>query len=124
VIDFQNGSVFKLQQRDVEQFAAELEPLTVQGEHLVAAFQGVRDYVVFTDKRLIAVNVQGITGKKRDYTTLPYSKMQAFSVETAGTFDLDAELEMWFSGLGRVRLEFKGRVDIRYLGQLLAHYVL
>lgn len=124
MIDFQNGTVFKLQSRPVEQFAAELAPLLVQGENLVAAFQGVRDYVVFTDKRLVAVNVQGLTGKKRDYTTLPYSKIQAFSVETAGTFDLDAELEMWFSGLGKVRLEFKGQVDIRYIGQMLAHYVL
>jgi hypothetical protein len=124
VIDFQNGTVFKLQSRPVEQFVAELAPLLVQGENLVAAFQGVRDYVVFTDKRLIAVNVQGLTGKKRDYTTLPYSKIQIFSVETAGTFDLDAELEMWFSGLGKVRLEFKGQVDIRYIGQMLAHHVL
>jgi len=80
--------------------------------------------VVFTDKRLIAVNIQGMTGKKRDYTSLPYNKIQAFSVETAGQLDLDAELEMWFSGLGKVRLEFKGRVDIRYIGQMLAHYVL
>jgi hypothetical protein len=124
MIDFVNGSVFKLQPIHVEEIGGELAPLLVQGENLVAAFKGVRDFVVFTDKRLIAVNVQGMTGKKRDYTSLPYSKIQAFSVETAGTFDLDAELEMWFSGLGKVRLEFKGRVDIRYIGQLLAHYVL
>lgn len=124
MIDFQNGSVFKLQPRSVEQFTGELAPLLVSGEVLVAAFQGVRDYVVFTDKRLIAVNVQGLTGKKRDYTSLPYSKIQAFSVETAGRFDLDAELELWFSGLGRVRLEFKGQVDIRQIGQMIAHYAL
>ena len=124
MIDFQNGAVFKLQSRPVEQFAAELAPLIVQGESLLAAFQGARDYIVFTDKRLIAVNVQGVTGKKRDYTTLPFSKIQAFSIETAGTFDLDAELEMWVSGLGKVRLEFRGQVDIRYIGQLLAHHLL
>jgi hypothetical protein len=65
-----------------------------------------------------------MTGKKRDYTSLPFSKVQAFSVETAGTFDLDAELDLWFSGLGKVRLEFKGRVDIRQIGQTIATYVL
>lgn len=124
MIDFQNGSVFKLAPQPVERYEAELSPLLVDGEKLVAAFKGSRDYAVFTDKRLIAVNVQGITGKKRDYTSLPYSKVQAFSVETAGQFDLDAELEIWFSGLGKVRLEFKGTVDIRELGQLLGHYVL
>lgn len=75
---------------------------------MISCFKAVRDFVVFTDKRLVAVNVQGITGKKRDFTSLPYSKIQAFSIETAGTFDLDAELDLWFSGLGKVRLEFKG----------------
>jgi hypothetical protein len=90
----------------------------------VSSFKGVRDFVVFTNKRLIAVNVQGMTGKKRDYTSLPYSKVQAFSIETAGTFDLDAELDLWFSGLGKVRLEFKGSADIRQLGHMIANYVL
>jgi hypothetical protein len=65
-----------------------------------------------------------MTGKKKDFTSLPYSKVQAFSIETAGTFDLDAELSLWFSGLGLVRLEFKGRADIRQLSQMIAAYVL
>ncbi|PWU45308.1 cytoplasmic protein [Micromonospora globispora] len=91
---------------------------------MVSCFKAVRDFVVFTDKRLIAVNVQGITGKKRDFTSLPYSKIQAFSIETAGTFDIDAELDLWFSGLGKVRLEFKGGSDIRQLGHMVASYVL
>ncbi len=98
--------------------------LLVPGEQIQQAFKAMRDYVVFTDKRLIAVNVQGITDKKKDFTSLPYSKVQAFSVETAGTLDLDAELDLWFSGLGKLRLEFKGRADIRRLGQLIAGYVL
>jgi hypothetical protein len=55
---------------------------------------------------------------------LPYSKIQAFSIETAGSFDLDAELDLWFSGLGKVRLEFKGTSDIRQLGHMIATYVL
>lgn len=66
------------------------------------AFKGIRDYIVLTSKRIIAVNVQGMTGKKENYTSLSFSKVQALSLETAGEFDLDAELELWFSGLGRV----------------------
>ncbi|GHD06187.1 PH domain-containing protein [Zhihengliuella salsuginis] len=58
------------------------------------AFRGIRDFVALTVKRIIAVNVQGIAGKMRDYTSLPYTKIQSFSVETAGTFDLDAELDL------------------------------
>lgn len=124
MIDFNNSSVFKLNPCNPGDVAGEIIPLFVQGEELLAAFKGVRDYVVFTNKRLIAVNIQGITGKKRDYTSLPYSKIQAFSVETSGTFDLDSELDLWFSGLGKVRLEFKGNADVRALSQLIASFVL
>ena len=124
MIDFANGSVFKLKQCDPQEIAPAVAPLLIQDEHGVAAFKAMRDFVVFTNKRLIAVNVQGMSGKKRDFTSLPYAKIQAFSIETAGTFDLDAELDLWFSGLGKVRLEFKGNADIRQLGQMIATYTL
>ncbi|MEU2612103.1 PH domain-containing protein [Micromonospora sp. NPDC007271] len=124
MIDFSNGSVFKLNPARPEDIMPLVAPLMIPQERLVSCYKAVRDFVVFTDKRLIAVNVQGITGKKRDFTSLPYSKIQAFSIETAGTFDLDAELDLWFSGLGKVRLEFKGGSDILQLGQLVATYVL
>jgi hypothetical protein len=124
VIDFANGSVFKLSPADPNEYGPQVAPLLIPNERLVAAFRSVRDFVVFTDKRLIACNIQGITGKKRDFTSLPYSKIQAFSVETAGTFDLDAELDLWFSGLGKVHLEFKGRANIVQIGQMIGGYVL
>lgn len=124
MIDFSNGSVFKLSAgKDADGREAVLG-LLVPGEQVTGYFKAVRDSVVFTDKRIIAINVQGLTGKKKDYTSLPFSKVQAFSIETAGSFDLDAELELWFSGLGKVRLEFKGEVDIRGIGQTIAGYVL
>ncbi|WP_369252522.1 PH domain-containing protein [Geodermatophilus amargosae] len=124
MIDFSSGSVFKLSQCNPQDVAGDVAPLLIPGEQLHFAFRTVQDFVVFTDKRPIAVNVQGMTGRKKDFTSLPYGKIQAFSVETAGTFDLDAELDLWFSGLGKVRLEFKGNSDIRQLGQLIATYVL
>jgi hypothetical protein len=124
MIDFENGSVFKLSLSDVESIRPSIEPILVDGEDIISSFKTARDFVAFTNKRLIAVNVQGVTGKKQDFTSLPYSKIQAFSIETAGTFDLDAELELWFSGLGTVRLEFKGKTDIRQLAQVIATYTL
>ncbi|GAA4022766.1 PH domain-containing protein [Allokutzneria multivorans] len=124
MIDFQKASVFKLSPCRVEDVLGSISPLIIPGEEVVAAFKSVRDFVAFTTKRLIAVNVQGITGKKRDFTSLPYAKVQAFSVESAGTFDLDAELELWFSGLGKVRLEFKGSSDVTELSRMIAHYAL
>lgn len=124
MMDFTNGSFVKLSPVDPAEVGDGVASLLVPGEQLLQAYKAMRDYVVFTDKRLIAVNVQGMTGKKKDFTSLPYSKIQAFSVETAGTFDLDAELDLWFSGLGKVRLEFKGKADIRQLGQLIASHAL
>lgn len=124
MIDFSNAVVFKLREVDNEGMAERVLPLLVEGEQVQASFKAMRDYVVFTNKRIIAVNVQGMTGKKKDFTSLPYSKIQAFSIETAGTFDLDAELELWFSGLGKVRLEFSGRYDVQSLSRLIANFVL
>lgn len=124
VIDFSSPSVFKLNPCDPATIYPQVAPLLIAGEQLVVAFRTTRDFVVFTNKRLIAVNVQGMTGKKVDFTSLPYNKIQAFSVETAGSFDRDTELELWFSGLGKVRLEFKANADIRQLGQMIAGYVL
>lgn len=124
MIDFQNASYLKLGQIDYSEVAGQIDPLLIEGEQGYVAFKGMRDYVVFTSKRIIAVNVQGITGKKKDHTSLPLAKVQAFSLETAGTFDLDAELELWFSGLGRVKFEFKGKTDVAYLNKLVAHHVL
>lgn len=122
MIDFQNGSVFKLKQND--EYAARVGDLLLPGEKIIGAFKALRDGVVFTDKRIIAVNVQGITGKKKDFTSLPYSKIVVFSVETAGSFDLDSELEMYFSGLGRVKFEFTGQTNVVEIARLIAGYVL
>ena len=124
MIDFQNATYAKLGRIDYSEVAAQIDPLLIEGEQSFLAFKGIRDYIVFTSKRIIAVNVQGITGKKKDYTSLPFAKVQTFSLETAGTFDLDAELELWFSGLGRVKFEFKGNTDVAYLNKLVAHHVL
>ncbi len=123
MIDFENG-FFKLSPIDPKSVMDRVAPLMVENEGIVAAFKTIRDFVVFTNKRVIAANVQGITGKKVDYTSLPYSKVQAYSVETAGTFDLDCELDLFFSGIGRVRFELKRGCDVVGLSRMIASYVL
>lgn len=125
MIDFENGSLFKLSPVSPESQVERVGPLLVEGECIIAAFKAIRDSVVFTNKRVIAVNVQGLTGKKVDFTTLPYNKLQAYSVETAGTFDFDCELDLFFSGgIGMVRFEIKGNYDIIALSRLIAGYLL
>lgn len=125
MIDFENGRLFKLTPVDAESQMPRVGPLLVEGEIIMAAFKAIRDAVVFTNKRVIVTNVQGITGKKVDYTMLPYSKVQAYSVETAGTFDLDCELDLFFgAGIGQVRFEIRGNCDIRALSKLISAYIL
>ena len=124
MIDFEKASVFKLKEGNAAELGQSVAAILVDGELVIAAYKGARDYIVLTDKRLITVNVQGLTGKKQDFTSLPWSKVQAWSVETAGRFDLDAELELWFSGLGKVRLEFKGQADIQALSKVIGSYAL
>ena len=123
MIDFKNSLVFKLSLTKDPDLKI-LEPILVQGEEVISQYHTVRDSVTFTNKRIIALNVQGFTGKKKDYTSLPYSKIQAFSVETAGTFDLDGELEIYFSGLGKVKFEFSGENNILEIGRLISEKVL
>lgn len=122
MIDFQSNTVFKL--KKVNNAPDNLNDLLIAGESVIGCYQGARDYVAFTNKRIIAVNVQGMTGKKKDYTSLPYSKIQVFSVETAGAFDRDSELEMYFSSAGKVRFEFSGASDIIAIGKTIAEFVL
>ena len=124
MIDFSNASFVKLRPVNDNAFEKMVAPILVSGEEIVRSFQSIRDGVVFTNKRIIAINVQGITGKKKDFTSLPYNKVQAFSVETAGAFDLDSELDLWFSGMGRIRLEFIGATDVAHLCKLISEKVL
>lgn len=120
MIDFKNAEYLKLMEVDPRKGAQQVEGMLIPGETVVACFKGVRDGVVFTNKRVIAFNVQGITGKKTDYTSLPYKRVQAFSIETAGMVDLDSELHLWFSSVGKVRFEFARGVDVKRLSTYIA----
>lgn len=124
MIDFQNAAFVKLRPVNDNDFAGMILPIFIPGEQIVQTFRGIRDGVVFTNKRIIAINVQGITGKKKDFTSLPYSKIQSFSIETSGVFDLDSELDLWFSGMGRVRFEFVAQANVSAICRLISEKVL
>lgn len=124
MIDFKNAEYLKLKPVDDSTFSQTIQPMFVSGEKIIATFKTVRDGVVFTNKRIFAINVQGLTGKKVDFTSLPYSRIQAFSVETAGVIDLDSELELWFSGLGKVKFEFSSRSNVAEICKMISDLVL
>lgn len=124
MIDFKNAAYLKLKPVNNTTYASNITPMLVPGEQIISTFRAVRDGVVFTDKRIIAINVQGLTGKKVDYTSLPYSKIQSFSVESAGVLDLDSELELWFSGLGIVKFEFTSNCNVSEICRYISERVL
>ena len=124
MIDFKNGTFVKLKPVNDNAFANIISPMFVSGEEIIGTYQSIRDGIVFTNKRIIVINVQGITGKKKDFTSLPYSKIQAYSVETAGVLDLDSELELWFSGLGKIKLEFTAGANVAQICKMISERVL
>lgn len=124
MIDFKNAEYLKLKPVSDDTFSASITPMFVSDEHIIGSYKTVRDGVVFTNKRIIAINIQGFTGKKVDYTSLPYSKIQAFSVETAGVFDLDSELDLWFSGLGHIKFDFVSRANVSEICRVVSEHVL
>ncbi|GAB4582847.1 PH domain-containing protein [Nocardia sp. NPDC127526] len=95
-----------------------------QGEQIYAAYLLVRDAMLFTNRRLILVDKQGLTGRKVSYHSVPYRAITHFSVETAGTFDLDAELMIWIAGTGEpLQKRFNRQVDIYEVQGILSHFV-
>ncbi|SLM92125.1 PH domain-containing protein [Brevibacterium yomogidense] len=101
----------------------DIRPLLVEGEQPYTAYKTMRDSAVFTNKRLIVRDAQGLTGKKIEVYSLPYSAINMWSSENAGTFDMNAELELW-TRAGHIKIKLGKNVDIRRLDHLIAHAVL
>jgi len=97
--------------------------LLIEGEQIELGFALLRDVFMFTNKRLILIDVQGLTGSKIEYKSLPYKNISRFSLETSGTFDLDAELKIWISSedVPSVSKKFNKSINVyevqRYLAQ-------
>lgn len=93
---------------DAEKLEQEFEGLLVPGENIECAFHLFRDLTVFTNLRLILVDKQGLTGKKREYVCIPYKSVDYFSIETAGRLDMDSEIKIWVkSRPDPIEMEFK-----------------
>ncbi len=110
---------------DPKEAQAEFQQLFLPDEEVHRAYKLIRDAFLFTPRRLIMADRQGISGIKVEYQSLPYKSITRFSVETAGTFDLDAELKIWISGTSApIQKQFNKKVNVYEVQQALAHYVL
>ncbi len=110
---------------DPDDIRKEFDEIRYDGETIETAFRVFRDKWVFTNRRLIILNVQGLTGKKREYLSLPYRSVAYFSVETAGTLDDDCELKLWMTGRNEpFTQEFSRNTDIKAIQKVLARHIL
>jgi hypothetical protein len=122
LLDGMLGNAAKIDPAKIQQ---EFSQILAKGEVVEHAYQLIRDYFVFTDKRLVLVDKQGMTGSKIDYHSIPYKSITHFSVETGGTFDLDAELKIWISGTAvPIQKQFNKKLSIYEVQSVLASYVL
>ena len=121
-----SGLLGNASQKDVDKVEKDLGDIRVPGEQVTLAFSLIRDLIVFTEYRLILVDKQGMTGKKKSYKSLPYRSISRFSVETSGHFDLDAELKIWVSSAVEPSetLQFKSDNSVIEIQQALAAAVL
>ena len=120
-----SGSLGNATEIDVEKVEKQVERILVPGEELQKAFSLVRDLIVLSDKRLILIDKQGLTGKKAEFLSIPYKNIHRFAMETAGHTDLDSELKIWLSGLAEpLTMQFKRGKGIYEIYRVLSTYVL
>lgn len=102
---------------------ADINELLVKGEEAVASYKTFRDSAIFTNKRIIMRDAQGLTGKKVEIYSLPYSSINMWSTENSGVIDFNSEVELW-TRAGHIKISLKKGIDIRKFDQLIANYIL
>lgn len=109
-----------------EDLSENYSQLLIDDEQIDIGFKLIRDTLIFTNKRLVLVNVQGLTGKKTEYLSIAYKSISRFSIESAGTFDLDAELKIWISSEKEPSIiqTFNKKVNVYDVQKVLAKYTL
>ncbi len=101
-----------------------VQDILIDGEEVKLVYSHLRDKVWFTSKRIIAMDVQGMTGSKKEFRSFPFSKITSFAVETAGTFDGDSDFRIWTSGVGVFEIKFRKKLNIKQIGKFLSEKVL
>ena len=120
-----NGLFGNASEVNIKELEKELAATLIEGETVVKGFKIIRDMFIFTDKRLILIDKQGMSGKKVEYHSILYKSISHFSVETGGTFDMDAELKIYVSGNSMpIQRDFKKGADIIGVQKMLAQFVL
>lgn len=120
-----DGLLGNASENDTQETQQELTRILASDERVEKAFVVLRDQIIFTNQRLILVDKQGVTGKKREYLSVPYRSIERFSMETTGHFDLDAELKIWVRGMAEpISKTFRNDQNILDISRALAEHAL
>lgn len=120
-----DGMMGNASETNAQAVQKEYANILTSNEQVEKAYKLIRDMFIFTNKRLILVDKQGVTGKKQEYHSIPYKSITHFSIETAGNFDLDAELKIYVSGTsGPIQKQFNKSLNIYEVQSVLAAYIL
>lgn len=118
---FLNGLLGNASTVSVAEVKKEWGKILAQGEEISAAYKLIRDYIIFTPKRLILIDIQGITGKRIEIQSIPYRSILGFSIQTAGVMDLNAELFIWVANRAdAITRTFDKNVNIYEVQAILA----
>ena len=93
-----SGIIGSASEANLDKVEKQIESIVAEDEIIEQAYQLVRDMIVLTNKRFLFIDKQGVTGRKTEYLSIPYRSIIRYSIESAGTFDLDADLKLWLSG--------------------------
>lgn len=119
-----NSILGNASQVNIDEIKAQFENVLVENENIEAAFSLFRDKMVFTNKRIIFLDKQNVTGSKKEYLSVPYHAISVFSVESAGTFDADAEIKLWVREIGQLTKKVGKNTDTLQIQKILASYIL
>ena len=119
-----NSILGNASQVNINEIKSQFENVLVENENIEAAFSLFRDKMIFTNKRIIFLDKQNVTGSKKEYLSVPYHAISVFSVESAGTFDADAEIKLWVREIGKVTKKVGKSTDTMQIQKILASYIL
>ncbi len=114
------GNASKIDNEDLDDKVAEF---LFEGEEVLNVFSYIRDMILFTNARIIFLDKQGLTGKKKEFVSIPYRSISRFSIETTGHFDDDAELKLWINGsVEPIIKEFSKDKNVYDIGKIIAKF--
>jgi hypothetical protein len=118
-----SGMLGSASEANLDKVEKQIESLLLEDESIEKAYQLIRDLIILTNRRIIVIDKQGVTGRKTEYMMIPYKSIIRFSVETAGNFDLDSELKIWLSSTAQpLEFDFRKTAHVQDIVQIITNY--